>query len=158
RQVAQYGVVAKRLVHAVRGQYSIWAAFACCQLERDARRLRSRLRQALELGERLLATLGHGGPGGVGLGRVYERHLSGNVLLLPIVGSFLIGATAGALDQVVAVVALVVGRYARVQLDSAGGDAIQEVAIVGHDQNQAGVLGEVAFKPFASRKIEVVGR
>jgi hypothetical protein len=127
-------------------------------LDGDARRYGLGRGNPFELGQGTLAALGHSRPSSIGFGGVDERRLARDVFLLPIVGRFVLSPTADTLDEVLAVVAVVVGGHAVVELDRAAGHAVKEVAIVRNDQDQARVVGQVAFQPLAGGQIEMVGR
>ena len=59
--------------------------------------------------------------------------------------------------EVVAVVAGVGVELAAVDLDDAGGDAVEEVAVVGDEEDGTGEVAEVIFEPDDGFGIEVVG-
>jgi hypothetical protein len=62
------------------------------------------------------------------------------------------------LDQVVAVVADVVGERAQRQIGDAGHDRIQEKPIVRDEDHRVGIRVQILFQPVARFEIEMVGR
>jgi hypothetical protein len=45
-----------------------------------------------------------------------------------------------------------------VELENPAGDVVEEVAIVGDDQNGAGIVAQMAFQPMHALGVEMVGR
>ena len=56
------------------------------------------------------------------------------------------------------VVALVGNAAAAVELEDPAGDVVEEVAVVGDDQDRAGIVAQMAFEPRHGFRIEMVGR
>ena len=56
------------------------------------------------------------------------------------------------------VVALVGNAAAVVELEDPAGDVVEEVAIVGDDQDRAGIVAQMAFEPVHAFGVEMVGR
>ena len=56
------------------------------------------------------------------------------------------------------VVALVGNAAAAIELEDPAGDVVEEVAIVGDDQDGAGIIAQMAFEPLDGLGVEMVGR
>ena len=63
-----------------------------------------------------------------------------------------------AFDQVVAVVAVVVGDRAQVQVGDLGDDGVEEEAIVADENDRVRVLAQIALQPVAGVEVQVIGR
>ena len=56
------------------------------------------------------------------------------------------------------VIALVGNALAAVEFEDPAGDVVEEVAVVGHDQDRAGIVAQMAFQPRHRLGVEMVGR
>ena len=56
------------------------------------------------------------------------------------------------------IIALVGNALAAVELEDPAGDIVEEVAVVGHDQDRAGIVAQMAFQPRHRLGVEMVGR
>ena len=56
------------------------------------------------------------------------------------------------------IVALVGNAAAAIELENPAGDVIEEIAVVGDDQNRAGIVAQMALEPGHRLGIEMVGR
>ena len=56
------------------------------------------------------------------------------------------------------IVALIGYALAAIELEDPAGDVVQEVAVVGDDQDRARIVAQVAFQPVHRLGVEVVGR
>ena len=56
------------------------------------------------------------------------------------------------------VIALVGNAAAAVELENPAGDVVEEIAVVGDDQDGAGIIAQMAFEPHHRLGVEVVGR
>ena len=56
------------------------------------------------------------------------------------------------------IVALVGNALAAVEFENPAGDVVEEVAVVGDDQDGAGIVAQVTFEPGHGFGIEMVGR
>jgi len=61
-------------------------------------------------------------------------------------------------NQVLAVVARILGKAAVPQFDNAPNHAIEEEPIMGHQDHGEGIVDQVFFQPVAGRQVEMVGR
>ena len=62
------------------------------------------------------------------------------------------------LHQPGGVVALVGNAAAAIELEDPAGDVVEEVAVVGDDQDRAGIVAQMAFEPGHGFRVEMVGR
>ena len=56
------------------------------------------------------------------------------------------------------VIALVGNAPAAIELEDPARNVVEEVAIVGHDQDRAGIVAQMAFQPRHRLGVEMVGR
>ena len=56
------------------------------------------------------------------------------------------------------VIALVGNAAAAIEFENPARDIIEEVAVVGHDQDRAGIIAQMAFQPVHRLGVEMVGR
>ena len=56
------------------------------------------------------------------------------------------------------IVALVGDAAAAIELEDPAGDVVEEVAVVGDDQDRAGIVAQMAFEPVDRLGVEMVGR
>ncbi len=56
------------------------------------------------------------------------------------------------------IIALVGNALAAVEFEDPPGDIVEEVAVVGHDQDRAGIVAQMAFQPRHRFGVEMVGR
>jgi hypothetical protein len=83
---------------------------------------------------------------------VLQRALARRLLL------FLLGETLLLLLEPGRVVALPRNALAAIELEDPAGDIIEEVTVMGHGHDRAGILGEEALEPRHRFRIEMVGR
>ena len=124
---------------------TIWAtvgAFSLLLLDQFVVGLDARLRLGL-------AGLGRGGDPLAFLG---ERALARGVLAAFLLEPLLL------LRQPGGIVALVGNAAAAVEFENPAGDVVEEVAVVGDDQDRAGILAQMAFEPVDRLGVEMVGR
>jgi hypothetical protein len=62
------------------------------------------------------------------------------------------------LDEPGGIIALVGNAAAAVELQNPAGHMVEEIAVVGDDQNCAGIIAQVAFEPRHRLGVEMVGR
>jgi hypothetical protein len=110
----------------------------------------------LHLGEHLDAGLGLLGLGRLGLEAVDEGLEMGAAVLLLLGLGEEVGALLGPLAGELVVGAGPVGELLLGQVEDAGDGAVQELAVVGDDQDGVGVLDEVGFQPERAFEVEVV--
>ena len=56
------------------------------------------------------------------------------------------------------VIALVRNAAAAVEFENPPGDVVEEVAVVGDDQDRAGILAQMALEPVHGLGVEMIGR
>src|SRR5262249_1991716 len=62
------------------------------------------------------------------------------------------------LDQPRRIVALIGNAAATVEFENPAGDVVEKIAIVGDDQDRAGIVAQMALKPGDRLGVEMVGR
>ena len=81
-----------------------------------------------------------------------------DMVLLFLVGPFQCLALLRPLDDVPGIIALVFGHLAVFQLQYARRHLVQEIAVVGHDEDAAAIGQQVAFQPFQHVHVQMVRR
>ncbi len=121
---------------------------------RRGRALLARLRQQLLIA--LIARLGLGLPR---LGRGRDPLLLARERLLArlLLAAFLLEPLL-LLHQPGRIVALVGNALAAIELEDPAGDVVEEVAVVGDDQDRARIVAQMAFEPGHRLGVEMVGR
>ena len=95
---------------------------------------------------------------GLGAEAVDERRQMRDLPLLLRVGRLLQRELQRALALELRVVPGVGPELLRVEVDDAGDDAVEEIAVVGDEQQRAGIAGEPVLEPQHGVEVEVVGR
>src|SRR6185436_15185776 len=62
------------------------------------------------------------------------------------------------LDKPCRIVALVGNALAAIEFEDPAGDVVEKIAVVGDDQDRAGIIAQMAFKPMHRFSIEMVRR
>ena len=62
------------------------------------------------------------------------------------------------LHQPAGIIALVGNAAAAIEFQNPAGDIVEEVAVVGDDQDRAGIVAQMAFEPVDGLGVEMVGR
>ena len=115
-------------------------------------------RGGLEPGDLLLLGLGARGHGGLGAEAVDEGLEVGDLALAVAIGGLLLLLARHALEEEGVVVAGVAVEPAAAQLEHAVAERVEEGAVVGDDDEPAGVAAEVVLEPEQGLEVEVVRR
>ena len=151
-------MVAVGLAHVFKDHGALSAAGRLGKAELDGRFGIFRGRKTFDAGQLLDAFLGLGGFARFGAEAVDEILEVLDFALLVFVGREVLLVAGLFLDEVVVVVAAVAVEMLARDFDHAIADGVEEGAVMGDDEQGAGVIGEVGLEPAEGLEVEVVGR